>query len=88
MKLTKTLNLNDEVVIYPNEMGFDKISQITKLAYNLDDNRTKLWIESRITNDGGFKEQLWVICSVYHDIFFNGSPYLKNTTISLNYLHN
>ena len=81
-----TMNINQYVVIYPSSAGWYKIEQIiqTKLQdLNLAKSEIDEYMENRKTTDDGYKEQLWVIMSDYGDLFFNGSTYLKNTTLKM-----
>lgn len=76
-------NLNNNIVIYPNENGWNKIIEIVKNDYNLTWSAANEWVERRKTEDGGFKDLFWVIISDLHDIFYNGSTYLETTNITL-----
>ena len=75
-------NINDYIIIYPNEKGWKKIFEITKLIYNLDDNETEIWINKRKEN-GGFKEQMWNFFSEYHEMIYNGENYFESSIIDL-----
>lgn len=76
-------NLNNNIVIYPNENGWNKIIEIVKNDYNLTWSAANEWVERRKTEDNGFKELLWVIISDFHNLFFNGSIYLDKMEIKL-----
>lgn len=88
----ETVNLNSEVIIYPNKKGWVKMVECYHKYYNQYASEghlvvtwedTKNYIESRKTEDGGFKEQLWVIMATYHDMFFNGTPYWENMNLTI-----
>ena len=79
------LNLNNDIVIYPNEEGWKKINELTRKAYNLSDTETEDWLDRRKTENNGLKEQLWVIIDLYHSMFFNGQRYLETAYIDLVY---
>lgn len=76
-------NLNHEVIIYPNEKGFAKIKALISNRYLLSNEEAETWVNKRKTEDGGYKEQLWVIVSDLHDMFYNGQSYMATTWIAL-----
>lgn len=76
-------NLNHEVIIYPNERGFAKIKALIGNKYLLSNEEAETWVNKRKTEDGGYKEQLWVIVSDLHDMFYNGQSYMATTWIVL-----
>lgn len=76
-------NLNHEVIIYPNERGFAKIKALISNKYSLSSEEAEVWVNKRKAEDGGYKEQLWVIVSDLHDMFFNGQNYMSKTWITL-----
>lgn len=75
-------NINDEIIIYPNLLGWNKIIEIVEKEYNLSNEKAIEFIEKRKHN-GGFTEQLHEIISTYHEMFFNGTPYFVNAIIDL-----
>lgn len=75
-------NLNNKVIIFPNENGWNKIIEIIKNEHNLTWSAANEWVERRKVNDG-FEDQLWVIMSDLHSLFFNGTAYLKSMNIQL-----
>lgn len=76
-------NLNDDVIIFPNPSGWKKIISDIMKAYQFDEKKAKEWAEKSKTEDGGYKEQLWEIISMHHDMFFNGTTYFKTVNIIL-----
>ncbi|MBW7844875.1 MAG: hypothetical protein H3C45_04390 [Bacteroidia bacterium] len=76
-------NLNHEVIIYPNEKGFAKIKALIANRYLLSNEEAETWVNKRKTEDGGYKEQLWVIVSDLHDMFYNGQNYMATAWIAL-----
>jgi len=72
-------NLNDEVIIYPNEKGWQKIIELTAKNYKFSTEKAIEWTDKRKTEDDGYKEQLWVIISDLHDMFYNGQNYMQTT---------
>lgn len=76
-------NLNHKVIIYPNERGFAKIKALIGNRYLLSNEEAETWVNKRKTEDGGYKEQLWVIVSDLHDMFYNGQNYMATTWIAL-----
>jgi hypothetical protein len=76
-------NLNYEVIIYPNDSGFAKIKALLSNRYLLSEEEAEDWVSKRKTEDGGYKEQLWVIVSELHDMFYNGQRYMATTDITL-----
>ena len=78
----KSYNLNSNVILYPNKSGWEKIAEITQEEYALTKEQAGRWVNNR-KQGAGFKEQLWVIMSVYHKMFFNGQRYFETTFIDL-----
>lgn len=78
-----SINLNDEVIIYPSEAGFRKINEIVAEMYGIKSDLAKNYVKNRTTDDNGFKEQLWEIMGNFGLLFFNGTTYLNNTTVKL-----
>lgn len=76
-------NLNHEVIIYLNEKGFAKIKALIGNRYLLSNEEAENWLNKRKTEDCGYKEQLWVIVSDLHDMFYNGQSYMATTWINL-----
>lgn len=85
MSKIKQFNLNNNVVLYPSESGWKKILKDIKKTYVLSDKEAIAWVKQKTTKDGGYKEQLWVLMDVHHDMFFNGMTYLTSTNIDLIY---
>jgi len=77
------VNINNQVVIYPSDKGWDEIVRLTAKNYNISLEKAVEWVKSRKTDDGGYKDQLWVIMSDLHDIFYLGNTNLKNSTMSI-----
>ena len=76
-------NFNWKVTIYPNELGWKKILEITQDRYRITEFAAMLWVDRRRSNDGGYTDQLWSIASELHEMFYNGQNYLANTTVTL-----
>jgi hypothetical protein len=79
-----TINLNQNVIIYPNEKGWIKIKEILidqYESYGIFASKALQTIELRRTEDGGYKDQLWHIMSDLHEMFFNGQQYFETTNI-------
>ncbi|HUX56183.1 MAG TPA: hypothetical protein VMV77_04370 [Bacteroidales bacterium] len=76
-------NINNKVVIYPNQRGWDKIFELTKEYYRLDRIQIVRWLDNRKTEDGGFEEQLWCLIDIYHSMFFHGQNYFTTAYIKL-----
>ncbi len=80
----KKYNINDSVIIYPNEKGWVKIREILKKEYSFaTEESVDEFINLRKTPDGGYKEQLWCIASDLHDMFYNGTCYFNTSAITL-----
>ncbi len=77
-------NMNNEVIIYPNEIGFAKIKALISNKYLLSSQEANNWIKKRKTEDGGYQDQLWVIVSDLHHIFYNGQNFIDTTIAILN----
>ena len=78
-------NLNKKVIIYPNERGWRKIKALIACKYLLSNEEADKWINVRKTSCGGYKEQLWVIISELHDMFYNGQNFMATTEITLSH---
>ncbi len=77
-------NLNDYMIFYPSEKGLDKIDNILKEKFSLPFTQRKEWIDSRRTEDGGYKEQIWAVMEDFGpELFGNGSLMVSNTKISI-----
>lgn len=76
-------NVNDKIIIYPTPSGWDKINELISDKYVIPLDEAKQWVEHRKTQDGGYQEQLWVIISDLHSMFFNGQAYLETTEITI-----
>lgn len=76
-------NLNHKVIIYPNKSGWRKIKALIASQYLLSDEEADKWINARKTSCGGYEEQLWVLISNLHDMFYLGQTYFANTWINL-----
>lgn len=72
------INLNHEVIIYPNERGFYKIHDLIQMKYQLTDMEAWDWVNKRRSNCGGYKEQLWVIVADFNEMFYNGQNYMEH----------
>lgn len=80
----KQYNLNDEVIMYPNSSGWEKIIELTKKHYkSIEHFDVDNFVSSRRTEDNGFKEQLWTFMYIYHDMFFNGQSYWEHMNMGL-----
>ena len=73
--------VNDQVVIYPNDKGWDKIHDLIREKYRLSNQKTFDFIEGR-KFDGGYRDQMWTIMSDLHSMYFNGQNYFSNTYIA------
>lgn len=73
-------NINNEIIIYPNEKGWEFIRNRLRDSYSLKSN-TELnkFIVNNITHDNGFKEQMWCIIEILPELFHQGSDYIKPT---------
>lgn len=76
-------NMNHDVVIFPSERGWKRIISDLMEAYNFNIEKATEWAEKRKTEDGGYKEQLWEIIALHHDMFFNGTNYFETTKMIL-----
>lgn len=76
-------NLNHKVIIYPNKRGWRKIKALIASKYLLSCEEADVWVNARKTTCGGYEEQLWVIISDLHDMFYNGQNFMANTEIAL-----
>ena len=77
------LNLNDEVIIYPNQKGWAKIQQVIKKKYQ-DYNTvdTDKYFREKIVEGGeGYQDQLYQIMFDLGDMFYMGNNFLENTTV-------
>ena len=80
-KLSK-LNMNDYITIYPNENGFRKIKALIANRYLLSNEEAEEWVKKRTTKENGYKDQMWVIISDLHDMFFNGQNFMETSHFS------
>ena len=73
-------NMNNYMTIYPTKNGWLKIRSLIT-AYGLDKKQTDIWIESRKTKDGGYRDQMWSIINDLGDMFRMGNNYFENTNV-------
>lgn len=71
--------MNDEVIIHPSVYGIFKMIECIQSKYSISRIQAQDWVNKRITDDGGYKDQLWVIIRDYHSMFFNGQQYFADT---------
>lgn len=69
LNIKHKFSLNDYVVLYPTEKGWNKISKIIETEYEFTNEKAIEFILSRKTTDGGYKEQLWQIIQDFHEMF-------------------
>lgn len=74
----KQININDYVTIYPTDEGWQKIRSIMKKDYLASDYHVDKWISHCATEDGGFRDQLWVIIDKFNELFKLDSVYLDS----------
>ncbi|MCR9252305.1 MAG: hypothetical protein NXI20_17905 [bacterium] len=77
------LSLNDQVIFYPNGKGIEKMHSILTDQFEMSDHEAKEWMEERMTDDGGYFEQLHEVINVFHSMFYNGTPYFENVEFKL-----
>lgn len=84
----KKYNLNDSIVIYPNEKGWLKIEELFRKKYKFGSQKELTdFINLKTTLNSGYKDQLCSIMCDLNEIFYNGSYYLETTSIDLcNYI--
>jgi hypothetical protein len=66
-------SLNNEIVIYPSEKGWEKINSMFSEKY----------VQDRMTEDGGYQDLMWTVIEDLHELFYHGSDYLETTTIEI-----
>jgi hypothetical protein len=85
----ESFNINHDVVFYPTESGWKKMVECLYEYYNQYDHIIMSWedakdyIEEKKTEDGGYREQLWVFMATYGEMFFNGTQYWENMNMTL-----
>ena len=84
MKTITEFNLNREVIIYPTEEGWKRIKELIAFTYSCNDLEADGWVSRRKTDNGGYKDQLWVIIHDLHDMFYNGQRWLKTNIDIIN----
>ena len=78
----KKYNINNEIIFYPTEKGWDRIVELITDKYSLTPERVLAWIEGHKAGEG-YKEQLWVIIQDFHEMFYNGQKYFKESNFYL-----
>jgi len=79
----KQHNLNNEVVMYPTLLGWEKIIEITKEKVVIAPKLIDEWIDYHKTEDGGFKHPLWMFAHIYGEMFYQGKPYWEHMNMGL-----
>jgi hypothetical protein len=74
-------SLNDYMIIYPSNKGWDMIDDVLRQEYALSLQDRRYWIDRKKTEDGGYREQIWVIASDFGSFLTNGSTMLEKTKI-------
>ena len=81
----KKLNFNHDVIIYPNDKGFMMMEDLIMDKYErLSRKEAIKWITARLTDDGGYKDQLHEIMTTFHPMFYNGQQLF--TTMNFKYI--
>ncbi len=83
---TIKLNLNNEIIIYPSNIGWIKIHEIISNLYGVSADKLDDEIKKRTTEDNGYRDQLWKIIEELYPLIFNGSRYLLKSEV--NYIDN
>lgn len=86
-------NINNYVTFYPTEKGLEKMKELdAELFFNTDstiqtkeDIKAKVWelMQKHITEDGGYRDQMWCIMNNYGDLFYNGTDKIMHSTIKI-----
>lgn len=79
-------NINNEVIIYPTEKGWNRIRKNIVEAYKFSEYPTTIAEETILRNrtkDNGFKEQLWVLIEQHNNLFYMGTDCLVNMKIKI-----
>lgn len=83
MNITVDFSMNDNVTIYPNLSGKDRIRELIEVYYELSSKEAHEMFVSHLEDDGGYTDQLWVIISMFHSMFYNGQNYFSTTKIGI-----
>lgn len=78
-----TFNANHYATIFPSEKGWKRMVKNVMKYYELSEEDATKHIESYKTEEGGYKDQLWCIMSMFGDMYFNGSPYFEKLNMIL-----
>jgi hypothetical protein len=76
------LNINQEVIIFPNKLGWEKIrlvDRVNKRKHFHNDEDYLASFQNKMVENGGFKEQLWVVIDELHELFESTNRYLENS---------
>ena len=76
-----TVNMNDKVTIYPNESGWARMIVIIMSNSKISVVEARSHVYMYKTEDGGYKNQLWVTIQDFHSMFFNGQAYFEHSNI-------
>jgi len=79
-------NINNLIEVFPNELGWSyiKTQLLTTYGSSFKDYKDyEQFLEHRVTKDGGYREQLHEIASIFPKLFCVGTDYLKTTDINL-----
>lgn len=74
---------NDMVTIYPNLKGWAEILELNLKVVGKTRSMLKATktINSKKTEDGGYKDQLWKIMEDLGSMFYHGQDYFENTNV-------
>ena len=81
MKSPIEISLNDYVTVYLTDSGWNFLRMQLHKRYDEINLDVEEYLEDKMTSDNGIKGQMWEIVSLLSPVFYNGSNYLKTTTI-------
>ena len=76
-------NINNLITIYPSEKGWNKIIEIYYGFGSFTLTQINNELLKKKTPDGGYRDSLWCIIEELNPLFFNGSPYLLHSNVTL-----
>ena len=79
-------NINHTITVYPNEQGWTYIKiRLHELYGSQMDSYTDFekFYQLKLTEDGGYKEQMWTMIEDVPMLFHQTTNYLKDTNIEL-----
>jgi len=83
----KYTTLNDEIILFPNKRGWERIIELFAEYYYCSIEEAKRVITLK-RSPKGFKIQMWQFIATYGSMIYHGNNYFENTNVGLTEIKN